>query len=277
MTKGKGSLASWALGLTVLVGPYLILEFIAPSDVSIWARIYIAGALGGLCFELIRNRWRLEVPSDKRGVGKLPEPTFAPFGPLLDIGFLGRMTTGAVAAPAFVALVDALDATEAQSQDLSGYLTSIAGRSDTLAWGVAVGFAAPAVWSLMETIVKTRSAVTQSRLETAGASVEVAKEKVLKQLQEVKQQRQAATQEASDSEFVVPDGDRFIQAFRERGMHVAADSLSGHVYRGGELRIPRPNGGDAEAMARQEQSLSEALGALDAAGAATGARSDDTT
>jgi hypothetical protein len=127
--------------------------------------VYIAGAVGGLCFELIRNRWRLEMPSSAKAGRKSAEPTFPPLGALADIGFLGRMLTGAVAAPTFIAIVSVLDASESQQSDLPEYLESLATRPDTLAWGVAAGFAAPAVWTLIEQFIQARGAVANSRLE----------------------------------------------------------------------------------------------------------------
>ena len=156
---------SWAIGLLVLFGPYLLLELVAPTNVSVWARVYIAGAVGGLCFELIRNRWRLEMPSGAKAGRRSAEPTFAPLGPLTDIAFLGRMLTGAVAAPTFIAIISVLDASESQQSDLPKYLESLATRPDTLAWGVAAGFAAPAVWTLIEQFIAARGAVGNSRLE----------------------------------------------------------------------------------------------------------------
>jgi hypothetical protein len=156
---------SWLIGLLALLGPYLLLEFVAPTSVSVWARVYIAGAVGGLCFELIRNRWRLEMPLGAPAGSRSVEPTFAPLGPLSDIGFLGRMLTGAAAAPTFIAIISVLDASETQQSDLPKYLESLATRPDTLAWGVAAGFAAPAVWALIEQFIAARGAVASSRLE----------------------------------------------------------------------------------------------------------------
>jgi hypothetical protein len=146
MAGNRKSEGSWLLGLLALLGPYLLLELVAPTSVSVWARVYIAGAVGGLCFELIRNRWRLEMPSSAGAGRRSAEPTFAPLGPLADVGFLGRMLTGAVAAPTFIAIISVLDASDTQQSDLPKYLESLATRPDTLAWGVAAGFAAPAVW-----------------------------------------------------------------------------------------------------------------------------------
>lgn len=181
-----GSLASWAIGLFVLVGPYLILEFGAPTNVSVWARIYIAGAVGGLCFELIRNRWFLEMPTSQPAGGRSPEPTFAPLGPLQDIGFLGRMLTGAVAAPTFIAIVSVLDASDSQQDDLPGYLESLGTQPDTIAWGVAAGFAAPAVWALIDQFIAARGAVANTRLETRKAETAVIHTKAEQALEALK-------------------------------------------------------------------------------------------
>jgi hypothetical protein len=165
MASNRKSGGSWFIGLLALLGPYLLLELVAPTSVSVWARVYIAGAVGGLCFELIRNRWRLEMPLGEPAGGTSAEPSFAPLGPLADIAFLGRMLTGAVAAPTFIAIISVLDASESQQSDLPQYLESLATRPDTLAWGVAAGFAAPAVWTLIEQFIAARGAVGNSRLE----------------------------------------------------------------------------------------------------------------
>jgi hypothetical protein len=181
-----GSGGSWAIGLLVLIGPYLILEFGAPTNVSVWARIYLAGAVGGLCFELIRNRWRLEMPSSEKAGRRSAEPTFAPLGPLQDVGFLGRMLTGAVAAPTFIAIVSVLDANDSQQGDLSAYLESLGTRPDTVAWGVAAGFAAPAVWTLIEQFIAARGAVANTRLETRKAETAVIHTKAEQALEALK-------------------------------------------------------------------------------------------
>jgi hypothetical protein len=167
----RGSLGSWFYGVLLLLGGYLLLEFVAPTPIAVWARIYIAGAFGGICFELMRNHWRLEMPSGSPAGRRSAEPLFAPLGPLDDLGFLGRMITGAVAAPTFIAIVATLDTSEAQQADLSGYLETLATRGDTLAWGVAPGFAALAVWTLLEQFIQARGAVANTRLDTVKKDV----------------------------------------------------------------------------------------------------------
>ena len=187
LSKAKNvSWGSWTIGLLALISPYVVLELAAPTSASVWSRIYIAGAVGGLCFELIRNRWRLEMPSFVKAGSRSPEPTFAPLGPLRDIGFLGRMLTGAVAAPTFVAIVSVLDANDSQQGDLAAYVESLGTRPDTIAWGVAAGFAAPAVWTLIEQFIAARGAVANSRLETRKAETAVIQIKAEQALEALK-------------------------------------------------------------------------------------------
>lgn len=165
------TVSPWLFGFAALGMPFVLLETVAGNDVAAWSGVYVAGAVGGLVLELLRGRWRLELPSRRRGVGRSPEPSFAPYGPLTDIGFLGRMTTGAVAAPAFLAIINALDASEQQAADMGAYLASVAVRPDTLAWGVLLGAVSPVVWGLAESLVKSRLAVANTRLEINNAQV----------------------------------------------------------------------------------------------------------
>lgn len=187
----EDSLLGWLFGGLVVVVPFAILEWAAGSQVEAWSAVYVAGALGGLVLEFMRNAWRFERPS-KSKPGKSAEASFAPFGPLTDTGFLGRMFTGGVVAPVFLIIVNALDASTEQARDLGGHLAAVAVRPDTIAWGVAVGFASPAVWTLVEGFVRTRAAAANQRLETevkktelehvkAGAAVAMAKLKDGKQ------------------------------------------------------------------------------------------------
>jgi hypothetical protein len=175
--EAPGSFLGWLFGLFLLVGPWVLLETLAPSDLEAWADIYVAGAIGGLALELIRNRWRFEGPSDGQRPDEDAESSFAPYGPLTDVGFLGRMATGAIAAPVFLIIVNALDANEQQSANLGLYLTELAKRPDTYAWGVAVGFSSPAVWTIIEGFVKARGAVADLRLDREKAQAELKKVK----------------------------------------------------------------------------------------------------
>ena len=81
------------------------------------------------------------------------------------------MTTGAVAAPVFLAILNALDATEPQASDISAYLATIASRADTLAWAVLIGALSPAVWSMGESLVKARFAIADTQLDAMKKSV----------------------------------------------------------------------------------------------------------
>lgn len=187
----EDSWIGWIVGAVLVIAPFLILEWAAGKQLEAWSAVYVAGAIGGLVLEFMRNAWRLERPSSSKP-GKAAEASFAPFGPLTDTGFLGRMFTGGVVAPVFLILVNALDASSEQARNLGGHLAGVAVRPDTIAWGVAVGFASPAVWALVEGFVKSRAAVANLRLEKevkkteaehvkAGAAVAMAKLKDGKQ------------------------------------------------------------------------------------------------
>jgi hypothetical protein len=172
--KGKllhmpGSFLGWAAGVLVLAGIWLVLELFSPDQVAAWSGIYLAGAVGGLALEFMRNAWRFEGPSASEP-GEGADPSFAPYGPLTDLGFLGRMLTGAIAAPTFIVLVNAVDAS---SGDLTDQLTAIASRTDTYAWAVAVGFASPAVWTLIEGFVKNRAKVAELQMESQVKTAEL--------------------------------------------------------------------------------------------------------
>jgi hypothetical protein len=225
----------WLFGLAALGIPFVLLETVADDDTATWSRIYVGGAVGGLVLELLRGRWRLELPSRRRGVGRSPEQSFAPYGPLTDIGFLGRMTTGAVAAPAFLAIVNALDATEQQAADMGAYLASVAVRPDTLAWAVLLGAVSPVVWGLAESLVKARFAVTSTRLEIMQSNV--------KGVRELLEADRTRLKRAAEQQAVVAVGQ--AAQLRAEGVEVEV--------------IPSPA---ATALVEHESRVSEAIGAL---------------
>lgn len=99
--------------------------------------------------ELIGGGWGLEYPS--KSTRRPTDQRFAPLGPWVDIGFFGRMTTGAVAAPVFLILIKVLlDGLSSEE------LATTAESADTLAWAVLIGAASPAAWKAGEALVATR-------------------------------------------------------------------------------------------------------------------------
>jgi len=234
------AVSPWLFGLAALGIPFVLLETVADTDTAAWSRIYVGGAVGGLVLELLRGRWRLELPSRRRGVGRSPEQSFAPYGPLTDIGFLGRMTTGAVAAPAFLAIVNALDATEQQAADMAAYLASVAARPDTLAWAVLLGAVSPVVWGLGESLVKSRFAVASTRLDIMQTNVKG----VLEQLKA----DQARLKRAAQEQAIVDAGQ--AAQLRTGGVEFEA--------------TPSPA---TTALIEHESRVSEAVGALAACAA----------
>lgn len=159
-TKGNNMVASsnqktfrkatpWLFGLAALgFVPILIIAF-GPDSLRDWLPAYWAGAAGGLMLELIGGGWGLEMPS--AGNKKPLDQRFAPFGKWVDIGFFGRMATGALAAPVFLVLINVLIDGKSSKE-----LSEVAGNVDTLAWAVLLGAASPSVWKAGEALVTAR-------------------------------------------------------------------------------------------------------------------------
>lgn len=167
---GVKAVAPWLFGLAALAFvPFLLVVF-SPGSLKDWLPAYWAGAAGGLMLELVGGGWGLELPSAE---GKPPKDgRFAPFGPWIDIGFFGRMTTGALAGPVFLILIAVL--LDGKSND---ELASIATNFDTLAWSVLIGMASPAAWKVGETLVSARleqvnNAVIAQHVKEANTNLE---------------------------------------------------------------------------------------------------------
>jgi len=138
--------------------------------------VFWAGAIGGLVLELVSGSWGVELPSYSRR--RPAETRFAPLGPWHDLGFLGRMTTGAIAAPVFLILVNVIgDSTDSAS------LTALGDDLESLAWGALIGAASPAAWKLGEGLVTSRIGLAQQHLSDqlqsqAESDLETAKEQI---------------------------------------------------------------------------------------------------
>lgn len=179
--------AAWASGLLAIAAMPLLIWAAGATvlkDLAPWIAIYGAGAAGGLVLELMRSKWRVELPSRRDEQTPDEASDFTPHGPRLDVGFLGRMTTGGIAAPVFLIIYSAL------IESVTGpELKALAERPDTFAWGVLIGFSSPAAWAAGEGWVKGRLALVQQKLDKAKEDLDAAK----KDLDKAERQREAVT------------------------------------------------------------------------------------
>ncbi len=164
--KASRKLVPWLFGLATLGFVPILLVLFNPGSTKEWLPAYWAGAAGGLMLELIGGNWGLEMPS--AGNRKPIDQRFAPFGKWVDIGFLGRMAAGAVAAPVFLVLINVLIDGKSSKE-----LSEIAGHVDTLAWAVLIGAASPVVWKAGEALVSAR----MEQMTTVVAAQKVAEVK----------------------------------------------------------------------------------------------------
>jgi hypothetical protein len=149
----------WLIGLVFLLALPVACIFADLGSVEAWLPVYGAGAVGGLILELSGGGWGIELPSSTGQVPK--DEQFAPFGPWVDLGFLGRMITGAVAAPVFLIIVNVVPKAPASDQ-----LAALGNNLDNIVWGVLIGAASPAAWKAGKSLVDARLA--QVKLADAG-------------------------------------------------------------------------------------------------------------
>ncbi|TMG60322.1 MAG: hypothetical protein E6H87_09075 [Chloroflexi bacterium] len=174
------SAAPWAFGIVaILIVPIALRVLDAfgmgePVDsLLVWVPAFIAGAIGGFVLELIKSRWTMELPSTVSAKPADPAKPNAsgfgdPVGPQIDLGFLGRIATSALAAP--VALI-LLNVPKDVSQ-IGTTLAAVAPRLDTLSLAVAIGFAAPAVWTGLEAMVTSRLKALQETQQNGATQIE---------------------------------------------------------------------------------------------------------
>ena len=180
---GLNNVGPWVLGLFALfVAPFVVVAagLTVLKDATPWVAIYWAGALGGLVLELMRGKWRVELPSRRDEAGADEAKDFEPHGPRFDIGFLGRMTTGGLAAPVFLILYSAI-VDKVAAADLRG----IAEQMDTFAWAVLFGFASPGAWAAGEEWIKSRLAVVKTTLDKTQEALQKAEQDLQKTKQEL--------------------------------------------------------------------------------------------
>jgi hypothetical protein len=151
------NVSSWVLGVAALSFPPVLVAFFGPSEAEDWLPVYWAGAVGGLALELFAGGWGIELPSSSRR--RPVDGRWAPLGPWHDLGFLGRMVTGAIAAPVFLIVVNVVGEGATSSE-----LAAQGDDLETLAWGVLIGAASPTAWKLAESLVESRIGLVQQRL-----------------------------------------------------------------------------------------------------------------
>jgi hypothetical protein len=141
-------------GILALAFPPLLVLLADNKDLEPWVQAYVAGAVGGLVFELLTSAWGVELPSSPLRGPSVKE--FAPWGRWIDIGFFGRMFTGAVAAPVFLIIINELEGTN--------NLKGLGNDLDTLAWAVLIGATSPTVWEAGRGLVQARFTRAQNAL-----------------------------------------------------------------------------------------------------------------
>ena len=162
----------WLIGLLGLLVVPVVAIFADLGTVEDWLPVYGAGALGGLILELSAGGWGVELPSASGQVPK--DEQFAPYGPWIDLGFLGRMIMGAVAAPVFLILVHAIPEAPDEAK-----LGALGHNLDNIAWGVLIGAASPAAWKIGQSMVQARltqvkQVVAQQTLDKAESALDKA-------------------------------------------------------------------------------------------------------
>lgn len=190
------AVAPWIFAILVAASPALLAQ--TSSTLEKWTPVYIAGGMGGVVLELLLSRWRLEFPSyagppesearlseDDDEEAKETDAIFGfPFGPRVDIGFLGRFFTGGLAAVALIILGAVVIADESV-----GNLTDDTGYQQTIAWAIAIGASSPAVWRAFQAIVEARIAKVRSQLSQEEQKVGNVKKAAKKLAEDAKKAR----------------------------------------------------------------------------------------
>ena len=145
-------LGAWGLGLVAVAAPWLAIRHV-PVDVNKWSSIYIAGALGGLALEMLLGRGRVELPSPSTVTDDdQKEDDRRPLGPVLDLGFLARLSSSGIAATALLLVYYAL----VESTDSIAAFNELAEAPSTFGWAVFLGASSPAIWTASQRMVKHR-------------------------------------------------------------------------------------------------------------------------
>jgi hypothetical protein len=156
-TAGK-HLFAWALGIGAVVGPWVAIDQV-PIDVNDWASIYVAGAVGGLALEMLLGRGRLELPAPSEPtVDEDEKDSRRPFGPIMDLGFLARVSSSGIAAVALLLVYYAL----VGEANTAAEFDALASDPATFGWAVFLGASSPAIWTAAQRMVDARIAAAEA-------------------------------------------------------------------------------------------------------------------
>jgi len=172
-------LVAWLLGVALVATPWLAVRYV-PIDVNDWASIYVAGAIGGLALEMLLGRGRLELPSPSVPSAEDQESdTRRPLGPMVDVGFLSRVSSAGIAAVSLLLVYYALvgEATTPEQYN------DLAVDPATFGWAVFLGASSPAIWTAAQRMVEARIAAAEAgnaaKLERLNAANQEAKKDAL--------------------------------------------------------------------------------------------------
>lgn len=158
-----------ALALGAAAAP-IVGATLAGGTLSSWTRIYVAGAVGGLVFELLIGRGQIELPGL---AGRADDSADDPRRPLLtqvDLRVFARLVLGGVAAFVVVMIAAASGGNERAEA------IERAARSDiSIAWAIAIGSSSTAVWRAIERIVQARLDAVAGALSSSYAVLEKVK------------------------------------------------------------------------------------------------------
>ena len=169
-TAGK-YLFAWVLGVGAVVAPWVAIDQV-PIDVNDWASIYVAGAIGGLALEMLLGRGRLELPGPSvADPDEVAGDNRRPFGPLMDLGFLARISSAGIASVALLLVYYALTG----DADTAAEFDALASDPSTFGWAVFLGVSSPAIWTLAQRMVEARIAAAEAthnaKLEQLNAAL----------------------------------------------------------------------------------------------------------
>jgi hypothetical protein len=182
----------WILAILIVAAPPVMVLWFGSASLEKWIGVYLAGAFGGLVYELFGTRGQLELPSTRGPQHDADEKEVREFGnPLgvqVDLGFFGRMFVGALAAFTVLLLAKFL-AAGARTEDFATSADAVA----TLAWAVAIGFTSPAAWGaigkLAEARYKSALAVKDEQLKTQSEAAKKSKARLDEERQRQRDQR----------------------------------------------------------------------------------------
>lgn len=185
-------LVAWVLGAGLVAAPWVAIRYV-PIDINDWASIYVAGAIGGLALEMLLGRGRLELPAPCTPSSDDQETDARrPLGPMVDVGFLSRVSSAGIAAVSLLLVYYALvgeAATPEQYNDL-------AADPATFGWAVFLGASSPAIWTAAQRMVEARIAAAEAgneaKLQRLNAATQEAKKDAL--VEDMKAAKDALTQ-----------------------------------------------------------------------------------